>query len=334
MRLVCSPDSLKGVLSASAAASALAGGARRAGAEATELPLADGGEGTADVLHAVWGGAWRTATVCDALGRPHEARYLWVEDRRLAVVESAEAIGLPLLMSDEQDPLRTSSEGLGRLILEALDAGARELLVTLGGSATVDGGAGLRRVLAPADLESIRLTVLCDVTNPLHGPRGAARAFGPQKGASSQDIVELERRLLEMSELDAYADQPGAGAAGGLGAALALLGANLASGAAAVLDAIEFGRRIGGADLVVTGEGKVDTTSLEGKIPVAVAAACAQAGVPCVVFGGVITVPAEELYDRGATALLALSGEPAEASHDLAELGYALARLVSSLKRC
>ena len=333
MKIVCAPDSLKGVLAAPAAARALADGARRAGADAVELPLADGGEGTAEVLQAAWGGTWRTTKVVDPLGRERTARFLYVEDRSLAVVETAEAIGLPLLTEKERDPLRASSEGLALLIRGALAVGAKELLVTLGGSATVDGGAGLSNALAPDQLAGIRVIALCDVTNPLHGPRGAARAFGPQKGATEAEVLELERRLQEMPHLTPYAALEGAGAAGGLGAAFASLGATLASGAGAVLSAVDFDARVAGSDLVVTGEGRVDATSLEGKVPAAVATACEAVNIPCVVFGGQIDAAGTALYERGATALFALSGQPREAVEDLERLGYGLARLAAGLRR-
>jgi glycerate kinase len=333
VKLVCAPDSLKGVLAAPAAARALADGASRAGADPVELPLADGGEGTAEVLHEAWGGTWRTTNVVDPLGRERTARFLYVEDRRLAVVETAEAIGLPLLAEQERDPLKASSEGLALLIRGALAVGARELLVTLGGSATVDGGAGLSNGLDSGELAGIRVTALCDVTNPLHGPRGAARAFGPQKGATEADVLELERRLRSMSHLTPYAELGGAGAAGGLGAALASLGATLAPGASAVLNAVDFDTRVAGSDLVVTGEGRVDATSLEGKVPASVAAACEALKIPCVVFGGQIDAAGKGLYARGATALFALSGQPQEAVEDLERLGYGLARLAAGLRR-
>ena len=180
------------------------------------------------MLHAAWGGEWLTAQVDDPLGRTRSARFLLVKERGLAVVESAEAIGLPLLAPSERDPLRASSAGLAQLLCAALDTGAEEVVLTLGGSATVDGGEGFLGRLAPRRLENARLTVLCDVHNTLHGPRGAARAFGPQKGADEAAVAQLERRLLAMARLQAYADMPGAGAAGGLGAALASLGARLA----------------------------------------------------------------------------------------------------------
>ena len=320
------------MLAAPAVARALAVGARRGGAEAAEVPLADGGEGTADVLQAAWGGEWQTTVVADPLGRPRQARFLSVADRSLAVIESAEAIGLPLLDADERDPLRTSSEGLADLVIAALGSGATELIVTLGGSATVDGGAGFLERLPPDALASTNVTVLCDVTNPLHGARGAARAFGPQKGASADQVEELERRLLSMETLAAHAEIEGAGAAGGLGAALASVGARLEPGARAVLDAIDFDAQIAGADIVITGEGTVDATSLEGKVPAAVSVACRQAGVPAVVFGGRIAAEGRQLYELGASALLSLSGRVEHAATDLEELGYSVARLASALK--
>lgn len=322
-RAVACPDSLKGVLGAADAASALAGGLRETGLAADELPLADGGEGTGQALHAALGGEWRRARVRDPLGRPVEARFLLLPDDR-ALVEVAEAIGLPLLAPEERDPLRASSEGVGELLLAAVAAGARDVLVTLGGSATVDGGAGLRRTLRERPLPAgVRLQAVCDVRNPLLGPRGAAAAFGPQKGATPEQVEKLERRLAAMPELAPYAGLPGAGAAGGLGAALAALGAELTPGARFVLDAVGFEERIAGAALVVTGEGRVDETSVEGKVPGVVAAACREAGVPCVVFGGV--VEAGMTPDRiGAAELVALSGDPGRAAEDLRELGRTL----------
>lgn len=325
-RVLACPDSLKGVLASPEAAALLAAGARRAGVAADEVPLADGGEGTASVLHAALGGTWHEAVVPDPLGRPVAARFLQLDARR-AVVETAQAIGLPLLAPDELDPLRASSEGVAALLHAAARHGARELLVALGGSATVDGGAGLRRALRARPLPpDVRLRAACDVRNPLLGPRGAARAFGPQKGATPEQVEQLERRLAADRELEPYADLPGAGAAGGLGAALASLGAELLDGAALVLEAVGFEARARGASLVVTGEGRVDATSGEGKLTGAVAAVSARARVPCVVFGGRVE-DASAIRALGA-AVLPLSGIPARARADLAGLGYALGRLV------
>ena len=211
-------------MSAAAAATALAEGFQRRGVEAVELPVADGGEGTAEVLAAALGGEWRVATVSDPLGRRVRARYLLLPGRS-AVVESAEAIGLALLRPDELNPLRASSRGLGELIQVALGERLTSLLVCVGGSATVDGGAGLREVVDSLPVETV---VACDVRNPLLGDRGAARVFGPQKGATPEAVEKLEARLAGMEELRPVAEFPGAGAAGGLGAAFAALGARLA----------------------------------------------------------------------------------------------------------
>ena len=311
MRALLCPASLKGVLSARDAAGALARGMRGSGAEAVELPVADGGEGTGEALQAALGGDWRTAIVSDPLGRAIPARWLLLPDGR-AVVEAATAIGLPLLAPGERDPLRASSRGLGELVAAALEASPASLVVALGGSATVDGGAGLREVVRALPVDTV---VLCDVRTHL---ADAARLFGPQKGASPGDVAVLERRLAEMDELRPFAHLPGSGAAGGLGAALAALGAELVPGAAAVLDLVGFDGRLAGCDLVVTGEGQVDATTAEGKAPGEVAARCAAAGVRCVVFGGRVGA------DISGAETIELSGDPTRAEEDLVELGRRL----------
>jgi glycerate 2-kinase len=307
MRALLSPASLKGVLTAGEAAAALAEGLPGA----VSLPVADGGEGTAEVLRAALGGEWRAARVADPLGRPVEARWLVLPGGE-AVVEAAAALGLPLLSPEERDPLRASSRGLGELVAAALEGGASSLLVALGGTATVDGGAGLLEVLG--ELPPTR--VLCDVRTRLDD---AARVFGPQKGASPEDVAVLEARLAALGRLRPYAELPGSGAAGGLGAALASLGAELVEGAAAVLDLVGFDDALAACDLVVTGEGAVDATTFEGKAPGEVAARARAAGVRCVVFGGRVEVEIE-----GAETV-ALSGDPARAREDLVELGRRLA---------
>ena len=281
------------------------------------LPVADGGEGTAALLHSALGGSWRAASVADPLGRRVEARFLLLPDGT-AVVEAAAALGLPLLDPGERDPLRASSRGLGELVLAARAAGARSLLVCLGGVATVDGGAGLLEVTR-GRLAGAAVRVACDVRNPLLGARGAARAFGPQKGAGPGEVEQLEQRLAGMRELAPYAELPGAGAAGGLGAGLASLGATLVPGAELVLETLRFRERIAGAAFVVTGEGTVDATTGEGKAPAAVARACGEAGVRCVVFGGRVEVP------LAGVETVALSGDPGRAVVDLEELGERLA---------
>lgn len=313
-RVVCAPAALKGVLSASEAAAALAAGARAAGAPADEVPVADGGDGTAEALERALGGDWVDTVVSDPLGRPTGARLLFLPNGA-AVVEAAEAIGLAKLEAGELDPFRASSRGLGELIVEAARGKPSALLVGLGGTATVDGGAGLREVL---DRLPLPVEALCDVRNPLLGERGAARAFGPQKGASRADVEELEARLSAMAELRPFAQAAGAGAAGGLGAALAALGATLVPGARRILDLIGFRKRLRGAGLVVTGEGTVDSTTLEGKAPGEVLAAAFEEGVPAVLFGGRV------LERPPRTSVRVLSGRPAAARDDLVALGKEL----------
>jgi glycerate kinase len=308
VRALLSPASLKGVLSAAEAAAALAEGL----GAGEQLPVADGGEGTAEVLEAALGGEWRVARVSDPLGRRIEARWLLLDDGR-AVVEAASAIGLPLLAPDELDPLRASSRGLGELVLAALETGPQSLLLALGGTATVDGGAGFLEVV---EALAVPTRVLCDVRTRLDD---AARVFGPQKGASADDVAVLDERLAALDRLRPFAGLPGSGAAGGLGAALASLGGELAEGAPVVLDLVGFDRRLGASELVVTGEGAVDATTLEGKAPGEVARRARDAGVRCVVFGGRVEVEVD-----GAETV-ALSGDPLRARDDLVELGRRLA---------
>ena len=303
--LAC-PASLKGVLSAPTAAAALASGFGRAGVEAVELPLADGGEGTLD---AIPGGLLRELDVCDAYGRPRTARVRVLSDR--TVVEAAEVIPLD---SDRLDVLEASSRGLGELIAHLE---APRLVVGLGGTANMDGGAGLLDVLHELPAPTL---VLCDVVTRLYE---APRHYGPQKGATQEQVELLERRLRERSELTPYADLAGSGAAGGLGAALASLGAQLVPGAATVMDLAGFDP--GRFDLVVPGEGTVDATTREGKAPAEVVRRCRAEGTAVVVFGGRVVEP----LDRVET--IELSGDPASAASDLVDLGVRLgARLLDA----
>jgi glycerate kinase len=304
VRALACPASLKHVLTAGQAAAALAAGLRAGGAETRGLPLADGGEGTAAILATALGGRWREAAVHDAFGAPRRARWLELPDGT-AVVEAAEAIPL--------DPARldvaaASSRGLGELLLAT--GRPRALLVALGGTATMDAGEGLREVLEALPAPT---RVACDVRSTL---LEAPRLYGPQKGASPAQVEELTRRF---AALPLPRELPGGGAAGGLGAALAVLGAELVPGAELVLDLVGFDPS--GYDLVVTGEGRVDATTREGKVPAAVAARCAAAGVRCVVFGGRVDEPLPGVET------VALSGDPARAREDLAGLGLRLARL-------
>ena len=302
MRALVSPASLKGVLSAREAAAALADGFRRGGAEAEELPIADGGEGTAGVLGAR---EVRAVTVPDAFGRLREAPIHELGDGT-ALVEAAAAIPLD---PSRLDPLAASSRGLGELIAQV---DAPRLLVCLGGTATVDGGAGMRE---PLDRLPCPTTVLCDALVPLVD---AARRFAPQKGATPEQVEALERRLLELEGLAPYRDLRGAGAAGGLGAAFAALGATLVPGAQEVLSRLAFRERARQADVVVTGEGAVDATTATGKAPYEALAICRDEKIRCVVFGGRVEV------ELAGAETVVLSGDPARARQDLEGLGERL----------
>jgi glycerate kinase len=296
---LASPASLKGVLSARDAAAALEDGFAHVGVRCDQLPLADGGEGTIDALC----DEWEELTAQDAFGRARTAR-VGRRDHGV-VVEAAQVIPFD---PTGHDVMRASSRGLGELLAQLRPSGP--LVIGIGGTATMDGGAGMLEVL---DRLPAPTTVLCDVQTTLYN---APRLFGPQKGASPEQVAELERRLRTLTGLKPYAELPGAGAAGGLGAALASLGAELVPGAAAVVELAGFDPRPYG--LVVTGEGRVDVTTGEGKAPAEVVLRCGVAGVPCVVFGGIV----EQLVPGAET--IALSGDPARAARDLFELGLRL----------
>jgi glycerate 2-kinase len=298
-RALASPTSLKGVLAARDAAAALEDGFVHVGVDCDQLPLADGGEGTIDALC----DEWDDLPARDAFGRRRIARVGRRDDG--IVVEAAQVIPFD---PSGHDVMHASSRGLGELLAQLRPAGP--LVIGIGGTATMDGGAGMLEVLDRLPAET---TVLCDVQTTLYD---APRLFGPQKGATAAEVVELERRLRARADLAPYAELPGAGAAGGLGAALASLGAELVPGAAAVVELAGFDPQPYG--LVITGEGRVDLTTAEGKAPAEVVLRCSVAGVPCVVFGGIV----EELMPGAET--IALSGDPARAARDLFELGLRL----------
>jgi len=308
LALAC-PASLKGVLTAAEAARALGRGFARAGVACDELPLADGGEGT---VVALCGGDLGHYDVVDAFGRPRSALVGRLGDA--LVVEAAQVLPFD---AERLDPLAASSRGLGELLATVR---APRLLVGLGGTATMDAGEGLLDALAALPAPT---TVLCDVGTALYD---APRLFAPQKGATPEQVDELEARFRSFDALAPFAKLPGSGAAGGLGAALASLGAALVAGAPTVLDLLGLDPR--GYELVVTGEGRVDATTAEGKAPAEVARRCAGAGVPCVVFGGVVAEP------LAGVETVALSGEPARAADDLAALGLRLGtRLLGAAAR-
>ena len=353
--VVIAPDSFKGSCSSVEAARAIARGVRAAfgtRAEVLELPMADGGEGTLDALVAAWGGEVARVPTSDALGRPREGRvgYGRTADGGLrAIIEAADANGLPAVSDLPLQPLDADSHGVGELILAALDAGTDELLLCIGGSATSDGGAGMLRALGArlldaqgrdvaggarglldvqqVDLRGIdpraaRVTwrIACDVDNPLTGPRGAAAVFGPQKGADARQVAEIERGLGCFSELLAAAvgtdapqlrQQRGIGAAGGLALGLTtLFGAQLVPGARLVSGAIGLREALAAATLVFTGEGRLDAQSLDGKVVSRVLAEAAP-GAAVIVLAGSIGLSPEETRAAGISAAFSIAQGPA-----------------------
>ncbi|GMW00888.1 MAG: glycerate kinase [Candidatus Hydrogenedentota bacterium] len=348
MRIVVAPDSFKECLTAREVADAMAAGARRAMPDASIdlIPMADGGEGTVDALVAAAGGEKVCVTVTGPCGEPVDAAYGVIDGGRTAVIEMAAASGLALVPPDRRDPRLTTTYGTGELIADALGAGIRRIIVGLGGSATNDGGAGMAQALgfrlldAQGDdldpggaalmrlatidpsgrlggLDESEILVACDVDNPLCGPRGASRTYGPQKGAHEFAVQELDAALhhfgkcIEKQLGKPVLHAPGAGAAGGLGAGLiAFCGATLRPGVDLVADACNLRGRIHGADLVITGEGRIDGQSAHGKTPVGVARIAKEAGVPVLALAGALGEDASVVYNCGIDAVFAIGDRP------------------------
>ncbi len=362
MRVVVAPDKFKGSLSAPQVAAHLAMGLTRAapGTEVVQVPVADGGDGTLDA--AVSAGYRRVPVSAQGpTGEPVETAY--AERDGIAVVEMADVSGLRRLPGGRPAARTASSYGTGEVIRAALDAGCRRIVLGIGGSASTDGGAGLVQALggrlldgeghevgrggaALAAVESLDLSglhpalreaevvVASDVDNPLLGPRGAAAVYGPQKGASPEDVVELDAALTRWAEAVRVATgidlavRPGAGAAGGVGfAALAALGATLRPGIDLVLDLVGFRAVLPAADLVVTGEGALDEQTLHGKAPAGVAAAARAAGVPVVAVAGRSLLPPADLAPTGIRAVYALSDIEPDPARCMSEAGSLLERL-------
>jgi glycerate kinase len=329
---VCAPNAFKGTVTAQAAAAAMARGVRDAGAEAIEMPVADGGDGTLDVLLRTrrTGSRVTRHRVTGPAGAPVVARLGWFGQEE-AVVELAEASGLRRLGAGTLDALHATSRGTGELIKIALDAGARTIVVGVGGSASTDGGAGLLQALGARltkadgnaigpggagleELVAIDLTaalpaltrcsieVACDILSPLLGPLGPAQMFAPQKGASADDVLRLERALTHFAAVasaSGYEDLqslPGAGAAGGCGFGLAIAGAHLVAGARLVCELVGLDEALRGATVVITGEGRLDRQTSTGKAPAEVATRAASRGVPCIAIAGSVLDPLPELF--------------------------------------
>lgn len=348
MNVLLCPDSFKDALGAEQAAHAMAHGVQRAAPTATVhiCPMADGGEGSLDALISATQAERRQLIVQDALGRPRQASWGWLEDQRTAFIELAEASGLQHLSSQERNALHTTTYGVGELFKAALDVGAQKALLLLGGSATNDGGAGMLQALgaqlldqdgapllpggaalkdlATLDLSSLdpRLAKLSveaavDVDNPLLGERGASAIFGPQKGATQNDVIQLDQALSHFADISADAlgrddrELPGAGAAGGMGfAACAFLDATLKPGIEMIMQQAKLSELLIQADLVITGEGRLDGQSLAGKTPIGVARAAQQQGKPVVILAGSLGDGWQACLEEGVTAAFALADGP------------------------
>ena len=348
MRVVIAPDKFKGSLTALEAAEAMARGLSRVDpcAEIDRVPMADGGEGTVAALVAATGGSYRTVTVTGPLGEPVVASFGLLGDGRTAALEMASASGLWLVPPALRDPLRATTRGTGQLLLAALEAGARRVIVGIGGSATNDGGAGLGQALGfrlldtqgrelgpgggeldrlariertgqAAGLGSATIAVACDVTNPLCGPRGASAVYGPQKGATPEMVERLDRNLghfadIVARDLDvAVRDIPGSGAAGGLGGGMvAFAGGRLEGGVNLVIEAVNLRERLHSADLCLTGEGALDGQSAFGKTAVGVARLAHSLGCPTLAIAGSIGPGAAAVLEQGIDAYFSICPGP------------------------
>jgi glycerate kinase len=360
-------DKFKGALDAPGVCAAIRRGVYEAApeAEVVTCPMADGGEGTAQTLAAGSGQIIQADVHGPLPGRRVTGEIAMLDDGTTAVLDMATAAGFALLRPDERDPMRTTTFGVGELICHAIDQGAKHVIVGLGGSATCDAGLGaaqalgleveldegpIDRPLTGADLSRLRsltppmiaararITCLCDVDNPLFGPRGSARVFATQKGATPDAVDRLDaglRRAAELLDRNGLANEPGMGAAGGLAFGLSMVGrCELRPGVHAVADAVRLRQKLDGARLCFTGEGRFDSQSLGGKVPAGVADLCRVADVPCVVLAGAVTPEAvRQASHRGIDGVFSISDGPATLETVLPHTGDALARTAEQVVR-
>jgi glycerate kinase len=346
--ILIAPDSFKGSLSSVQVAQALGRGWRAARPDDTILlcPLADGGEGTLAAIEAAGGWNPQSAVVTDPIGRQIQARWLRSEDGDQAVIEMAAASGLSRVEPEERDPLGATSIGTGQLVRTAIEADVRHIILGIGGSATTDGGRGMLDglgVLRDADVHAdidraVTLEVACDVSNPLLGPNGAAAVYGPQKGASDGDVAILDAQNQRWAdELEARTgrherDTPGAGAAGGVGFALLAIQDRFASfalrpGVELLMDATGFASRLTRADLVITGEGRIDAQTGFGKTALGVARRAQAAGVPCIAVGGGVEIAGIEVLATVGAVTIPVVERPQSVEE-------AMAAGIAPLERC
>ncbi|MGE8337368.1 glycerate kinase [Pseudomonas laurylsulfatiphila] len=371
MKIVIAPDSFKDSLSAQGVADAIALGLAQVwpDAQLIKCPMADGGEGTVESILAACEGELRRTLVRGPMGAMVEAAWGWLPQSHTAIIEMAEASGLQLVPVAQRDACISSTFGTGQLIRAALDAGAQRVILAIGGSATNDGGAGAMQALgvklldaqgqtlspgglalaqlARVDLSDIdprlaqvRFDIAADVNNPLCGPHGASAIFGPQKGASPVQVEQLDQALGHFADHCAAAlrndvrDEPGSGAAGGLGfAAKAFLGAQFKAGVEVVGELVGLAEAVAGADLVITGEGRFDAQTLRGKTPFGVARVARQHAVPVIVIAGTLGEGYQALYEHGIDAAFALASGPMTLEQACAEAPRLLRERATDIAR-
>jgi glycerate kinase len=370
-KVVIAPDKFKGSLTALQVAEAMARGVSRAapGSTIDRVPMADGGEGTVEALVAATGGSYGQAQVAGPLGEPLTARFGLLGDGRTAAIEMAAASGLVLVPQERRNPWLASTRGTGELLLAAIAAGARRVILGIGGSATNDGGAGLGQALGyrlldsegrdlgpgggsldrlaridPAgrrpELDGIDVAVACDVSNPLCGPAGASAVYGPQKGATPAMVERLDANLGHFASVVArdlgiaIGDLPGSGAAGGLGGGLvAFAGGRLEPGINLVIDAVNLAARLADADLCLTGEGALDAQSAFGKTPVGVGRLARSLGCPTLALAGSIGRGAEAVLEQGIAAYFSICTGPVSLDDAMIRAGELLARATEQAVR-
>ncbi|WP_282411637.1 glycerate kinase [Pseudomonas sp. PS02303] len=371
MKIVIAPDSFKDSLSAQGVAEAIALGLAQVwpDAQLVKCPMADGGEGTVESILAACEGELRRTQVRGPLGITVDAAWGWLPQTHTAIIEMAEASGLQLVPPGQRDACISSTFGTGELIRAALDAGAQRVILAIGGSATNDGGAGAMQALgvklldvqgqalAPGGLAlaqlacidlsaidprltDVRFDIAADVNNPLCGPHGASAIFGPQKGASPEQVLQLDAALGHFAELCAQAlgkdvqHEPGSGAAGGLGfAAKAFLEAQFKAGVEVVAELVGLAEAVKDADLVITGEGRFDAQTLRGKTPFGVARIAREQGVPVIVIAGTLGEGYQALYEHGIDAAFALASGPMTLEQACAEAPRLLRERASDIAR-
>lgn len=348
MKVVIAPDSFKDSLSALGVAQAIAQAWQEVFPEAETIlcPMADGGEGTLEAVLEVCKGECREKTVVGPLGKPVQAKWGWLEKQKIAMIEMAQASGIQLVPPSERDACQSTTFGTGQLILDALDAGAKDIILTVGGSATNDGGTGLLTALGARLLDSeqhvlpvgglalnnlskidlthfdpriqqTRFLLAADVTNPLCGSNGASYIFGPQKGATPAQVELLDQALAHFADVSAQLlgfdkrDEAGSGAAGGLGfAAKSYLNAEFKAGVEVVAELNQLAHKISSADWVITGEGKFDQQTLNGKTVFGVSRVAKMKNVPVIVIAGTLGEGYQALYEHGVTAAFSLTNGP------------------------